>query len=88
MDIHQLEHFLAIVDEGTFTRGAEKVCRTQLAVSQSIKKLEEDLGTALFARDTPEPTLTETGRQLLNYGRRIIRIRDEAIRTLGAMRDW
>jgi DNA-binding transcriptional LysR family regulator len=87
MDIHQLEHFLAIVDEGTFTRAAEKVCRTQPAVSQSIKKLEEDLGTALFARDTPEPTLTETGRQLVDYGRRIVRLRDEALRTLGALRD-
>ena len=39
MDLLQLEHFLAVVDEGTFTRAAERVCRTQPAVSQSIKKL-------------------------------------------------
>ena len=43
-DLLQLEHFLAVVEEGTFTRAAERVCRTQPAVSQSIKKLEEEVG--------------------------------------------
>ena len=42
MDLLQLEHFLAVVEEGTFTRAAERVCRTQPAVSQSIKKLEDE----------------------------------------------
>ena len=42
MDLLQLEHFLAVVEEGTFTRAAERVSRTQPAVSQSIKKLEEE----------------------------------------------
>jgi DNA-binding transcriptional LysR family regulator len=87
MDIHQLEHFLAIVDEGTFTRAAEKVCRTQPAVSHSIRKLEEVLGTPLFARDTPELRLTETGKRLVDYARRIVRLRDEAVGALGALRD-
>jgi DNA-binding transcriptional LysR family regulator len=87
MDMHQLEHFLAIVDEGTFTRAAEKVCRTQPAVSQSIKRLEEMLNTALFARDTPEPTLTEAGKRLLDYARQIVRLRDEAVSALGALRN-
>ena len=40
MDLLQLEHFLAVVEEGTFTRAAERVSRTQPAVTQSIKKLE------------------------------------------------
>jgi DNA-binding transcriptional LysR family regulator len=43
MDLLQLEHFLAVVEERTFTR-AERVCRTQPAVSQSIKKLEPATG--------------------------------------------
>jgi len=51
MDLLQLEHFLAVVEEGTFTRAAERVSRTQPAVSQSIKKLEEEIGGQLFARD-------------------------------------
>ncbi len=51
MDLLQLEHFLAVVDEGTFTRAAERVSRTQSAVSQSIKKLEYEVGGPLFSRD-------------------------------------
>ena len=67
MDLLQLEHFVAVVQEGSFTRAAERVCRTQPAVSQSIKKLEEAVGGPLFARDTPELTLTEAGRALVDY---------------------
>ena len=41
MDLLQLEHFLAVVEERTFTRAAERVCRTQPAVSQHLKILKE-----------------------------------------------
>jgi DNA-binding transcriptional LysR family regulator len=58
MDLLQLERFLAVADEGSFTRAAERVFRTQPAVSQSVKKFEETVGAPLFARDTPELTLT------------------------------
>ena len=51
MDLLQLEHFVAVAEEHTLTRGAERVCRTQSAVSQSIKKLEDEIGAPLFARD-------------------------------------
>src|SRR5204863_1266436 len=87
MDLLQLEHFLAVVDEGTFTRAAERVCRTQPAVSQSIKKLEEELGTQLFARGVHELTLTEAGETLLEYARKMVRTRDDAMRDLGALRN-
>ena len=80
MDLLQLEHFLAVTDERTFTRAAERVCRTQPAVSQSIKKLEEEVGAPLFARDGHEVSLTEAGRVLAEYARRIVRLRDEALR--------
>ena len=62
MDLLQLEHFLAVVEERTFTRAAERVCRTQPAISQSIKKLEEEVGTPLFARDVHEVSLTKRAR--------------------------
>ncbi|MBI2833335.1 MAG: LysR family transcriptional regulator [Acidobacteria bacterium] len=87
MDIHQLEHFLAVVDEGTFTRAAGKMCRTQPAVSQSIKKLEDELGTALFERDTHDLTLTDAGKHLVGYARRMIQLRDEAVRSVGELRE-
>jgi DNA-binding transcriptional LysR family regulator len=86
MDLLQLEHFLAVVDEGTFTRAAERVCRTQPAVSQSIKKLEHEVGAALFARDVNEVTLTEAGRGLVNYARRIVSLRDDALRHVEELR--
>src|SRR5688572_2506674 len=80
MDLLHLEHFLAVAEERTFTRAAERVYRTQPAVSQSIKKLEEEVGAALFARDVHEVSLTEAGRVLADYARRMVRLRDEALR--------
>ncbi len=86
MDLLQLEHFLAVVEERTFTRAAERVCRTQPAISQSIKKLEEDLGTPLFSRDLHEVSLTEAGEELVAYARKMVATRDEAMRHLGALK--
>ncbi|HXH07855.1 MAG TPA: LysR family transcriptional regulator [Vicinamibacterales bacterium] len=83
MDLLQLEHFLAVVEEGTFTRAAERVGRSQPAVSQSIKKLEEEIGAPLFARDMHEACLTEAGKLLVDYSRRMLALRDEALRRLG-----
>jgi len=86
MDLLQLEHFLAVVEEGSFTRAAERVRRTQPAVSQSIKKLEDELGTPLFARDVHDVSLTEAGKVLADHARRMVRARDEAMRDLGALK--
>lgn len=86
MDLLQLEHFLAVVDEGSFTRAAERVYRTQSAISQSIKKLEEELGAPLFARDMPEVCLTQSGKLLVDYARRMVRLRDDAMRSLEDLR--
>jgi len=86
MDLLQLEHFLAIVEERTFTRAAERVSRTQPAVSQSIKKLEDEIGAPLFARDVHEVTLTEAGRVLADYARRMVHLRDEAMRQVSQLK--
>lgn len=86
MDLLQLEHFLAVVEERTFTRAAERVCRTQPAVSQSIKKLEDEVGAALFARDVHEVSLTEAGRVLAEYARRMVSLRDDAVRHMSALK--
>ena len=85
MDLLQLEHFLAVVEERTFTRAAERVCRTQPAVSQSIKKLEDEIGAPLFARDVHDVSLTQAGKLLAEYARRMIHLRDEAIRQVGEL---
>ena len=86
MDLLQLEHFLAVVEERTFTRAAERVGRTQPAISQSIKKLEEEVGAPLFARDLHDVSLTEAGKVLVEYARKMVRARDEAMREVGALK--
>lgn len=85
MDLLHLEHFLAVAEEGSFTRAAERVYRTQSAVSQSIKKLEDDIGVPLFARDMPELTLTQAGNALVDYARRMLKLRDDAMRQMGEL---
>lgn len=86
MDLTQLEHFLAVAEERSFTRAAQRVGRTQPAVSQSVKKLEDEVGATLFARDTPEIYLTEAGRVLEDHARRMLAQRDEALRRLTELR--
>ncbi|MGB9068693.1 MAG: LysR family transcriptional regulator [Candidatus Acidiferrales bacterium] len=86
MDLLQLEHFLAVVDEGSFTRAAVRVFRTQPAVSLSIKKLEDEIGAPLFARDTTELSLTGEGKALVESARRLVRLRDDTVRQLRKIR--
>ena len=85
MDLLPLEHFLAVVTEKSFSRAAEKVFRTQPAVSQSIKKLEAEVGTPLFARDAAELALTEAGKVLLDYAKRMLQLRDEVFDKLAQL---
>ena len=87
MDLLQLEHFLAVAEEHSFTRAAERAHRTQPAISQSVKKLEDAIGVPLFARDMPDLTLTEAGRALVDYARRMLTLRDEALRQVGRLHD-
>jgi DNA-binding transcriptional LysR family regulator len=86
MDLLHLEHFLAVVEEGTFTRAAERMNRTQPAISQSVRRLEEEIGAPLFARDVHEVTLTEAGRVLADYARRLLAMRDSAVRDVTELR--
>ena len=82
MDLVQLEHFLAVAEQRTFTRAAERVFRTQPALSQSIKKLETELGAPLFMRDNGDVSLTEAGKLLEHYAQRMLKLRDEAARSI------
>ena len=86
MDLAQLEVFLAVAREGKFSRAAEKLHRTQSAVSQSIHKLEEDLGEPLFDRSSRDGRLTDAGRVLQEYAERLLNLRDDATGALGELR--
>lgn len=67
--LRQFEYFLAVVDEGSFTRAAERLFVTQPGLSQQIATLERELGGSLFARLPRAVTLTPTGRALLPHAR-------------------
>jgi len=86
MDLLQLEHFLAVVEERTFTRAAERVGRTQPAISQSVKKLEGEMGARRAARDLHDVSLTDAGKVLVEYARKMVRARDDAMRDVGALK--
>src|SRR5260370_4625988 len=86
MDLGQLEVFLTVVREGKFSRAAEKLHRTQSAVSQSIHKLEEDVGEPLFDRSSRDGLMTHAGRVLQEYAERLLNLPDDSTRALGELR--
>ncbi len=78
-----LRTFVAIADQGGFTRAGEAVNRTQSAVSMQMKRLEEDvLQRKLFERDGRQVRLTPEGQVLLGYARRILKLHSEVFNTL------
>ncbi|WKA31235.1 LysR substrate-binding domain-containing protein [Bradyrhizobium roseum] len=77
-DFDLLRTFVAVVDNASFTRAAERVGRTQSTVSLQIKKLEEGLGRRVFERDGRDFLLTPDGEILLNYARQLLHLADEA----------
>lgn len=79
LDLDQLKTFVAIAETGSFTRAADLVHKTQSAVSMQMRRLEERVGKAIFARDGRASKLTEDGERLLAYARRLMRLNDETL---------
>lgn len=83
LDADVLRTFVAIAEQGGFTRAGEVVNRTQSAVSMQMKRLEEDiLQRQLFERDGRQVRLTAEGQVLLGYARRILKLHGEVFNTL------
>jgi DNA-binding transcriptional LysR family regulator len=76
MTLTQLEHVLSAHIEGTFSRAARACGITQAAISNSIAKLEEELGERVFARSTRRVALTPFGKRLVPYIEQILAGRD------------
>ncbi len=87
MELSQLEVFLAVARERRFSRAADKLFRTQSAVSQTVHKLEEELGEALFDRSSREGVLTDAGKVLYEYAEKLINLRGEATESLSELRE-
>jgi DNA-binding transcriptional LysR family regulator len=87
MDINQLEVFLAVAQEKSFSRAAEALHRTQPAVSQAIRRLETELGEALFDRSSKDGTMTAAGRVLFDFAQQMMNLRHHAHSAIRELRD-
>jgi DNA-binding transcriptional LysR family regulator len=83
MEFMQLEMFVTVVDEASVRKAAERVHRTQPAVSIALRKLEEELGAPLFDKSNRQDTkLTQTGEMLYEYALRLLNLRREALTSI------
>jgi DNA-binding transcriptional LysR family regulator len=87
MELFQLEVFLTVAREGSFSRAAEKLYRTQPAVSQAVRRLEKELGEPLFDSSSREGLLTDAGRVLLDYAQKLLNLKVEAADALNGLRE-
>ena len=88
MDLFQLETFLAVAQTGSFSAAAIQVRRTQPAVSQMVRKLEEEVGEPLFDRSSRDGMLTDAGKVLQEYAQKMLNLRREARASLEELRQF
>ncbi|MGY1805604.1 LysR family transcriptional regulator [Blastococcus sp. SYSU D00922] len=90
MELRQLEYFLAVVEEGSFTAAAARLYMVQSSLSASLLSLERELGTELFIRGRRGTELTDAGRALLEPARAALthteRARDAVAEVTGLLR--
>jgi DNA-binding transcriptional LysR family regulator len=82
VDLGELQVFLMVAKEGSFSRAAERLYRTQPAISLGIRKLEDSLGQPLFVRGSRPVRLTDAGTLLKDYAERLLNLRDEVTKGL------
>lgn len=78
MQIADLQAFLAVAADRSFSKAARRLRRTQPAVSQAVRRLEVELDERLFDRSSRDGTLTEAGRLLQDYAQRLVSLLDQA----------
>lgn len=79
LDLAILRSLAVAADLGSYAKAAERLGRTQSALSLQMRRLEDQLGQTLFRKDGRRLALTEGGEQLLGYARRLIALNDEAV---------
>jgi DNA-binding transcriptional LysR family regulator len=78
MQLPDLAAFLAVATDRSFSAAARRLHRTQPAISQAVKRIEDELGERLFDRSSRDGTLTEAGRLLQDYAQRLLGLAGEA----------
>lgn len=79
MNVQLLEYVIAIAEEKSLSRAAERLMVTQPALSQQVKKLERELETRLFRREKNEMVLTDAGKVYVNGARSVLSIYQNAL---------
>ncbi len=87
MELYPLQVFLTVANERSFSRAAEKLFRTQPAVSLALQRLESELGEKLIDRGGRELVLTDAGHAVLDYARRFENLNNEMSNALAELRD-
>ena len=87
MELHSLQVFHAVATEKSFSRAAEKLLRTQPAVSLALQRLEQELGEKLIDRSGKDLILTDAGRTVLDYARRFQSLQLEMDNSIAELRD-
>ena len=78
MQLPDLAAFLAVATDRSFSAAARRLNRTQPAISQAVRRIEDELGERLFDRSSRDGTLTEAGRLLHDYAQRLLTLAGEA----------
>jgi len=87
MELYSLQVFLTVATEKSFSRAAEKLLRTQPAVSLALQRLEQELGEKLIDRSGKDLILTDAGRTVIDYARRFQSLQQELENSLAELRD-
>ncbi|HLK66295.1 MAG TPA: LysR family transcriptional regulator [Bryobacteraceae bacterium] len=87
MELYSLQVFLTVAVEKSFSRAAEKLLRTQPAISLAVQRLEQELGEKLIDRSGKDLILTDAGQNVLEYARRFHSLRQELDNSLAELRD-
>src|SRR5580765_6532143 len=87
MEMHPLRVFLTVAAERSFSRAAEKLLRTQPAVSLAIQRLESEVGEKLIDRSAKDLLLTDAGQIVLDYARRFEHLQGDLENAMAELRD-
>lgn len=86
MNTQCLDYMIAIAEEKSLTRAADRLLVTQPALTRQLKQLEEEYGTKLFSRHKNEMQLTDAGKVYVNGARSVLSIYENALKEIGGLR--